>query len=134
MIMPWISSILSTCPITAVAQAEVELNNLKGFAKFTKEGELQNQINLKNENIDILKTGLSGIVRRYGFQNVQDFYQAYQKAYRVYVDYKEIYNKWESTYGENAQKILHERLQNYKKVVTGRQAEQIGHSKNIGVR
>ena len=50
---------------------EVELNNLKGFAKLTKKGELQNQINLKNESIDILKTGLSGIVRRYGFQNVQ---------------------------------------------------------------
>lgn len=99
-----------------------------------KKGELQNQINLKNESIDILKTGLSGIVRRYGFQNVQDFYQAYQKAHSVYVDYKEIYNKWENTYGENAQKILHERLQNYKKVVTGRQAKKIDHSKNRGVR
>ena len=33
-----------------------------------------------------------------------------------------------------AQKSLHERLQNYKKVVTGRQVEQIDHSKNRGVR
>lgn len=44
------------------------------------------------------------------------------------------YNKWENTYGENAQKSLHKRFQNYKKVVTGRQAEQIDHSKNRGVR
>ncbi len=65
---------------------------------------------------------------------MQDFYQVYQKAHSVYVDDKEIDNKWENTYGENAQKSLHERLQNYKKVVTGRQAKQIAHSKNRGVR
>ena len=115
-------------------ELEPERDSLKGFAKLTKKGELQSRIDRKNEEIDLLKVGLSGIAKRYGFQNVQDFYQVYQKAHSVYVDYKEIDNKWENTYGENAQKSLHERLQNYKKVVTGRQAKQIAHSKNRGVR
>ncbi len=61
---------------------ELERDALKGLAKFTKKGELQSKIHRKNEDIDILKIGLSGIVRRYGYQNVQNFYRIYHKSHR----------------------------------------------------
>jgi len=35
------------------------------LAKLTKKGELQSRINRKNEEIDLLKVGLSGIAKRY---------------------------------------------------------------------
>lgn len=50
---------------------ELERNDLKGIARFTKKGELQSKIDRKNEEIDILKIGLSGIAKRYGYQNNQ---------------------------------------------------------------
>lgn len=54
-------------------ELELERDSLKGFARLTKKGELQNRIDRKNEEIDLLKVGLSGIVKRYGFQTVHDF-------------------------------------------------------------
>lgn len=42
---------------------ELERDNLRGFARFTKKGELQSKIDRKNEEIDILKIGLSGIAK-----------------------------------------------------------------------
>ena len=50
---------------------ELERNDLKGIARFTKKGELQSKIDCKNEEIDILKIGLSGIAKKYGYQNNQ---------------------------------------------------------------
>ena len=58
-------------------ELELERDNLKGFAKLTKKGELQGKIDRKNEEIDLLKVGLSGIVKRYGFQTVQRFQKRY---------------------------------------------------------
>lgn len=114
---------------------EVERDNLKGLAKLAKKGELQNQINLKNENIDILKTGLSGIVRRYGFQNVQDFYRAYRKAHSAYINYREQVAKWEETYGiKTYSNTLHERMINYQRDTANQQTEQSKQRKDIGVR
>ncbi len=46
---------------------ELERDELKGLARFIKKGELQSKIDHKNEEIDILKIGLSGIVKRYGY-------------------------------------------------------------------
>lgn len=68
---------------------ELERDDLKGLARFTKKGELQSKIARKNEKIDILKIGLSGIVKRYGYQNVQEFYRIYHKSHSAYVDYRE---------------------------------------------
>ena len=59
---------------------ELERDDLKGLAGFTKKGELQSKIERKNEEIDILKIGLSGIAKRYGYKNVQEFYRAYNKC------------------------------------------------------
>lgn len=66
--------------------------------------ELQSRIDRKNEEIDLLKVGLSGIVKRYGYQNVQEFYQIYRKSYNAYITCKKQVAKWEKTYGEDNQK------------------------------
>ena len=77
---------------------ELERDGLKGIARFTKKGELQSRIDRKNEEIDILKIGLSGIVKRYRYQNVQDFYRTYHKSYRAYIAYREQVADWVETY------------------------------------
>ena len=74
---------------------ELERDALKGLAKFTKKGELQSKIHRKNEEIDILKIGLSGIVRRYGYQNVQNFFRIYHKSHSAYIAYREQEAEWE---------------------------------------
>jgi len=73
---------------------EFERDELKGLARFTKKGELQSRIDRKNEEIDILKIGLSGIVKRYGYKNVQEFYRIYHKSHSAYIAYKEQVAEW----------------------------------------
>ena len=46
-------------------ELELEHDSLKGLAKLTKKGKLQSRIDRKNEETDLLKVGLSGIVKRY---------------------------------------------------------------------
>ncbi|WP_373218318.1 hypothetical protein [Ruminococcus sp. 5_1_39BFAA] len=43
---------------------EIERDDLKGIARLIKKTELDSKIESKNEEIDILKAGLSGIVRK----------------------------------------------------------------------
>ena len=95
---------------------ELERDSLKGLAKLTKKGELQSRIDRKNEEIDILKVGLSGIAKSYGYQNVQKFYATYHKSYSAYADYREQAADWEKAYGkgrhrQNKESVL-ERLKN----------------------
>lgn len=78
---------------------ELERDSLKRLARLTKKGELQSKIDRKNEEIDLLKIGLSGIAKRYGFKTVHDFYKAFAAA-----KYQTKADKWEELYGENAQK------------------------------
>ena len=85
-------------------ELELERDSLKGLAKLTKKGELQSRIDRKNEEINILKIGLSGIVKRYGYQNVQEFYRTYHKSHSVYEKYREQVAECEKTYGEDNQK------------------------------
>ena len=110
-------------------ELELERDNLKGFTKLTKKRELQSKIDRKNEEIDLLKVGLSGIAKRYGFQTVHDFNKIYAPAKVAYVDYQEISDRWEESYGGNAQKqkkeSVHERLQNYKNKNSKYQTEKI---------
>ncbi len=93
---------------------ELERDNLKGIARFTKKSELQSKIDRKNEEIDILKIGLSGIAKRYGYQNVQEFYRTYHKSHSAYTAYREQAAEWEKIYGTDSQKLdkesVHERL------------------------
>ena len=83
---------------------EFERDDLKGLARFTKKGELQSKIDRKYEEIEILKIGLSGITKRYGYQNVQEFYRIYHKSHSAHMAYKEQVAEWEKTYGEDNQK------------------------------
>ena len=80
---------------------ELERDSLKGLAKFTKKGELQSKIDRKNEEIDLLKIGLSGIAKRYGFKTVHDFYKTYAASKTAYAEYRNKADRWEELYGEN---------------------------------
>ena len=84
---------------------EEKQGSLKGLSKLTKKGELQGEIDRINERIDLLKVGLSGIAKRYGYQTVQDFYRAYHAAQNVYADYQDKAAKWEKTM-EQRQRVI----------------------------
>ena len=119
-------------------ELELERDSLKGFAKLTKKGELQSRIDRKNEEIDLLKVGLSGIIKRYGYQNVQEFYQIYRKSYNAYIACKEQVTKWEKTYGDDNQKqnkeSVLERLRNPPKKTADYQQQGILKGKDRGAR
>lgn len=117
---------------------ELERDDLKGLARFTKKGELQSKIDRKNEEINILKIGLSGIVKRYGYQNVQEFYRIYHKSHSAYIDYREQVAKWDKNYGENRQrqdkKSVIERLKNPPKKTADYQQQRTVKNKDRGAR
>ena len=98
---------------------ELVRDSLKGLARLTKKGELQSKIDRKNEEINLLKIGLSGIAKRYGFKTVHDFYKAFATAKTANAEYQTKADKWEELYGENAQKqekdSIHRRLRNYQR-------------------
>ena len=91
-------------------ELELERDSLKGFAKLTKKGELQSRIDRKNEEIDLLKVGLSGIVKRYGFQNVHDFYKTFAVSKTANAEYRDKAEKWEEKYGENTERQEKKRI------------------------
>ena len=116
---------------------ELERDSLKGLAKLTKKGELQSRIERKNEEIDLLKVGLSGIVKRYGFQTVHDFYKTFAASKTANADYRNKADRWEKGYGEKLQKqeeSIYRRLQNYQRENTDRQTKQTSKSKDRGAR
>lgn len=119
-------------------ELELERDSLKGLAKLTKKGELQSRIDRKNEEIDLLKVGLSGIIKRYGYQNVQEFYRIYRKSYNAYIVCKEQVTKWEKTYGDDNQKkdkeSVLERLRNPPKKTADYQQQGILKGKDRGAR
>ena len=80
-------------------ELELERDSLKGFAKLTKKGELQSRIDRKNEEIDLLKVGLLGIVKQYGFQTVHDFYKVFAASKTANADYQTKADKWKERYG-----------------------------------
>lgn len=97
---------------------EEQRDNLKGIAKLTKRGELQGRIDSQNEQIDILKKGLKGIVWRYGYQTVQDFYKSYHASVSAHDDYQSKFKCWESTYGiseKPKEETLSEQIVRYQK-------------------
>ncbi len=100
---------------------EIERGDLKGVAKLTRKGELDRKIALKNEEAEVLKKGLSGIVRRYGFANVQEFYNTFRTSEAAYRRYQNDLSKWKDAYGENAkpkEESFSEKLQRYQKQVS----------------
>ena len=118
-------------------ELELERDSLKGLAKLTKKGELQSRIDRKNEEIDLLKVGLSGIVKRYGFQTVHDFYKVFSVSKTANAEYRNKVDKWEEQYGEkvqNKEESISKRLRNYQRENADRQTKQISKSRNRGAR
>ena len=118
-------------------QLEIELSDLKGFARLTKKKELEYRIATKNEEIRTLKAGLSGIVRQHGFATVQDFYTAFYTAQRATEAYQRECSKWEEAYGEKATskaETMHEKIQRYKEKVNRQYANQPYRSRDKGAR
>ena len=115
-----------------------ERDELKGLARFTKKCKLQSKIDRKNEEIDILKIGLYGIAKRYGYKNVQEFYRTYHKSHSVYAKYREQVAEWEKTYGEDNQKrdkrSVLERLKNPLKKTIDYQQQSAVKGKDRGAR
>ena len=84
------------------------------------------------------KIGLSGIAKRYGYRNVQEFYHTYHKSYSAYIAYKEQVAKWEKTYGDDNQKqnkeSVLERLKNPPKRTADYQQQKMIKGKDRGAR
>ena len=59
---------------------EIELSDLKGFARITRKAELQRKIDEKTDYINRLKIGLSNMVRNYEFENMNEFYLSYKES------------------------------------------------------
>ena len=114
---------------------EDKQGSLKGLSKLTKKGELQREIDRINKRIDLLKVGLSGSAKRYGYQTVQDFYRAYHTAKNAYADYQDKVTKWEETCGTKPKgDTIHARIQSYQREQFARQSEQSTKRKDRGVR
>lgn len=95
---------------------EFERNDLRGFIKLTKKKELDSRIAAKEKEIQILKAGLSGIVRQHGFVTVQDFYTAFYTTQRATDTYQKECAKWEEAYREKTTpkaETLQEKIQQY---------------------
>ena len=119
------------------SQLEIELSDLKGLARLTKKKELESKIAIKNEEIRILKAGLSGIVKQHGFTTVQDFYTAFYIAQRATDAYQKECAKWEEAYGEKASpksETMHEKIQRYKEKADRQNASQPYRSRDKGAR
>ena len=65
---------------------------------------------------------MSGIAKRYGYQNVQEFYKIYYKSHSAYAAYREQEAEWKKIYGTDNQKrdkeSILERLKNPPKITT----------------
>ena len=119
------------------AMLEIERDDLRGFARLTKKQELDSKIDRKNEEIRILKAGLSGIVRQQGFRTVQEFYTALKTSRDAYYKYQEESTKWEEAYGEkNTPKTenMHEKIQRYKEKAAQQNATQTYRNRDKGAR
>ena len=79
---------------------EFERDDLKGIAKLTKKKEFDSKITQKNEQIEILKIGLSNMVKNFGFANMGEFYLTYHTSRQAYYEYHDKLEAWEQTYGE----------------------------------
>ena len=115
----------------------MERDDLKGLARLTKKKELDSKIARKNEEIRILKGGLSGIVKQYSFSTVEDFYTAFYASKDAFYRYQKECNKCEETYGKKdtpKEESFEERLQKYRQAVERQYSERTYRSKDKGAR
>lgn len=84
-----------------------------------------------------MKQGLTGIVWRYGYQTVQNFYRSYKSSISAYDDYQSKVEKWETTYGVSEKptaETIVERMSRYQKEISEQQTKQVYHKKDRGGR
>ena len=115
---------------------EIERDDLHGISRLTKKRELDSKIERKNEEIDILKSGLSGIVKRYGFDTVQQFYNAIKIAQDATYKYQMDVATWEENYGEKTppKATFEERLRIYQREADQQHTQRNYHSRDKGAR
>ena len=73
--------------------------------------------------------------KRYGYQNVQEFYRTYHKSYSAYITYNEQVTEWEETYGEKTAskaETFDERLQRYQREAKKQYIDKNYHNKDKG--
>ncbi len=78
-----------------------------------------------------------GIVKRYGFQTVHDFYKTFVASKTANADYRDKADKWKKGYGEKSQKqeeSVHRRLQNCQRENVDKQTKHTSKSKDKGAR
>ena len=121
---------------------EFERDDLKGIAKLTKKKEFDSKITQKNEQIEILKIGLSNMVKNFGFANMGDFYLTYLASRQAYYEYHDEVAMWEQTYGESSRQqteSIRGRLQELKEEANRQNADTFtsyhsSHKKDRGAR
>ncbi|MGN6715573.1 hypothetical protein [Anaerocolumna jejuensis] len=99
-----------------------KLSDSKGIFKVKRRSELSSEIAGLEKRIANMKAHLSGIVREYGFKNVEAFYKALHQAKGAYSDYLTSLQKWEQQYGEKPQS-LHDKLKAKAQEAKERQSE-----------
>ncbi len=78
-----------------LAGLEKEITMAKGIFKAKQKKELQEKAEHLRIQIANMKQRLSGIVRDYGYKNVQEFMIVYKTAKTEYNEYKTAFSKWE---------------------------------------
>ena len=73
---------------------EIELSDLKGLAKITRKAELQRKIEEKTDYINQLKIGLSNMVSRYGYENMNEFLLTLKESKAAYEIYQQAVDNW----------------------------------------
>ena len=81
---------------------------------------------------------MSGIAKRYGYKNVQEFYRTSHKSHSAYIAYKEQVAEWEKPYEDDNQKqnkeSVLERLKNPPKRTADYQQQRTFKGKDRGAR
>ena len=92
--------------------------------------------NLKIPVFETEKSGLSGIVKRYGFDTVQQFYNAIKIAQDATYKYQMDVATWEENYGEKTppKATFEERLRIYQREADQQHTQRNYHSRDKGAR
>lgn len=88
-------------------------------------------------SLEYQRDELKGIVWRYGFQTVQDFYRSYHTSASAYNDYQSKVKKWESTYGikeKPKEETIADRMERYQKEMAEQNHKPISQKKDKGAR
>jgi len=81
-----------------------QLNELKGVFKGKERRMLKDRIADAEEGLSTMKSHLTRVVTRYGYQNIQDFMSVYAKSEHLVRKYQKDLHEWKSKSGETTPK------------------------------